>query len=152
MKLQKYAFFVVVLLATIVSSAKAADQFISFSKQEGAVSLFANGETPRIQVDQNDYPGVLRAVNSLISDIKASTGCVVSTENGDVKIIVGTLDKSSLIKELVKKKVIDIKELKGKTEKYIIKVSNGQIIIAGSDKRGTTYGIYELSRQLGVSP
>lgn len=152
MKLQKYAFFVVVLLATIVSSAKAADQFISFSKQEGAVSLFAKGETPRIQVDQNDYPGVLRAVNSLISDIKASTGCVVSTENGDVKIIVGTLDKSSLIKELVKKKVIDIKELKGKTEKYIIKVSNGQIIIAGSDKRGTTYGIYELSRQLGVSP
>src|SRR5690606_2334172 len=26
------------------------------------------------------------------------------------------------------------------------------LVIAGSDKRGTIYGIYELSRQIGVSP
>lgn len=26
------------------------------------------------------------------------------------------------------------------------------MLIAGSDKRGTIYGVYELSRQIGVSP
>ena len=45
-----------------------------------------------------------------------------------------------------------LKDLKGKTEKYIIKTIGKQLVIAGSDKRGTVYGIYELSRQIGVSP
>ena len=46
----------------------------------------------------------------------------------------------------------ELKNLKGKTEKYIIKTIGQQIVIAGSDKRGTVYGIYELSQQMGVSP
>jgi hypothetical protein len=43
-------------------------------------------------------------------------------------------------------------DLKGKREKYIITTIGQQLVIAGSDRRGTIYGIYELSRQLGVSP
>ena len=46
----------------------------------------------------------------------------------------------------------ELRDLKGKTEKYIIKTIGNQLVIAGSDKRGTVYGIYELSRQIGVSP
>lgn len=42
--------------------------------------------------------------------------------------------------------------LKGKWEQYIITTDGDKLIIAGSDKRGTIYGIYELSRQIGVSP
>ena len=37
-------------------------------------------------------------------------------------------------------------------EKYVITTINNRVVIAGSDKRGTIYGVYELSRQLGVSP
>ena len=51
------------------------------------------------------------------------------------------------------------KDLKGKWESFVITtIPNPQpnakqwLVIAGSDKRGTIYGIYELSRQLGVSP
>ena len=42
--------------------------------------------------------------------------------------------------------------MKGKCEKYIITTVDGRLVVAGSDKRGTIYGIYELSRQMGVSP
>lgn len=134
-------------------SAKAADQFISFSKQEGAVALFQNNKAVEIKVDQNDHPGVLRAVKSLIADIKEVTGCSGQIgQNENARIIIGSLDKSSTIQQLAKKKIIDIKDLKGKTEKFIITTVGDQLIIAGSDKRGTTYGIYELSRQLGISP
>lgn len=152
MKVQKYALIVAILLVSIMTSAKAADQFISFSKSEGAVSLFSKGETVNIQVDPNDHPGVLRAINSLIADIQKATSSVALVGENNPRIVVGSFDKSKLIQSLVKKKVLDIKDLKGKKEKYIIKVADDQIIIAGSDKRGTTFGVYELSRQLGVSP
>ena len=46
----------------------------------------------------------------------------------------------------------ELRDLKGKTEKYIIKTIGDQLVIAGSDKRGTVFGIYELSKQIGVSP
>ena len=152
MKMQKLTCIVVILLTTLLS-ANAADKFITFSKQEGAVALFSNKKTVDIKVDANEHPGVVRAVNSLIADIKEVSGCDGQIgQNENARIIVGSLDKSTTIQQLAKKKVIDIKELKGKSEKYIITTVGDQIIIAGSDKRGTTYGIYELARQIGVSP
>ena len=70
---------------------------------------------------------------------------------------VGTL-KSRYIRELVKAKKIDASLLEGKNEKYLMTVVsaplngvNEALVIAGSDKRGTIYGIYELSEQIGVS-
>ena len=65
-------------------------------------------------------------------------------------ILIGTVGVNKQIDQWVKKGVLS--NLKGKTEKYIIKTIDGQLVIAGSDKRGTVYGIYELSQQMGVSP
>lgn len=53
---------------------------------------------------------------------------------------------------MVKQKRINGNLLKGKREKFIITLIDGQLVIAGSDRRGTIYGIYELSQQMGVSP
>lgn len=52
----------------------------------------------------------------------------------------------------MKQKRINGNLLKGKREKFIITLIDGQLVIAGSDRRGTIYGIYELSQQMGVSP
>ena len=140
------------MLTTLVS-AFAAEKFISFTQQEGGVALFANGESFEINVDADDHAGVLRAVNSLLADIKEVTGCTgVAGQYASARIIIGSLDKSATIQKMAKQKLIDIKELKSKREKYIITTIGNQLVIAGSDKRGTTYGIYELSRQIGVSP
>ncbi|HBX88136.1 MAG TPA: glycosyhydrolase, partial [Marinilabiliaceae bacterium] len=66
---------------------------------------------------------------------------------------------SRYIKELIKKGKINGEELKGKNEKYLMAVVDKPLsgvkealVIAGSDKRGAIYGIYELSEQIGVSP
>lgn len=67
-------------------------------------------------------------------------------------IIVGTIGHSAAIDQLVKQKRINGNLLKGKREKFIITLIDGQLVIAGSDRRGTIYGIYELSQQMGVSP
>ena len=63
------------------------------------------------------------------------------------------------MKQLIKAKQLDEKELKGKVEKYIMTVVSNPLpgvdealVIAGSDMRGTIYGVYELSEQIGVSP
>ena len=70
----------------------------------------------------------------------------------DLPIVVGTVGKSKAIEPFFKKKVLDKKQIEGKREKFLITFSNGKLVIAGSDKRGTIYGVYELSEQLGVSP
>jgi hypothetical protein len=74
-------------------------------------------------------------------------------------VIAGTIGRSTVIDGLIKKKKIDTGPVNGKWESFIIQtvekpfpgVKNA-LVIAGSDKRGTIYGIYEISRQAGVSP
>ncbi len=49
--------------------------------------------------------------------------------------------------------VKDVGKLQGKKEAFMLKVqADGSLLIAGTDKRGTAYGVLELSRLLGVSP
>lgn len=151
--MKKLLSFVALIFATMAFSANAADDFVTFAKQDGAVKLFSGKETVKIQVDADEHKGVLRALTSFSADLKAvSGGAAMIGQFENATLVVGSYDKSKTIQQLVKKKVLDVKELKGKHEKYIITTVGDQIIIAGSDLRGTTYGIYELSRQLGVSP
>ncbi|MGA2406379.1 MAG: glycosyl hydrolase 115 family protein [Bacteroidales bacterium] len=116
-----------------------------------------------IRYDENDYKGVIRAIGDLQSDIDSITGVkpelLTTGFPANYEIIVGTLGKNKLIDQLVSSKKLDVKDLKGKWESFVITtIPNPQpgtkqwLVIAGSDKRGTIYGIYELSRQLGVSP
>lgn len=44
------------------------------------------------------------------------------------------------------------RELTGRWEAFRISAKPGVLTIAGSDKRGLAFGIYELSRRIGVSP
>ena len=122
----------------------AAEQFVSFDNQADAVCLTdLNGD---ITCDPKDWKGVLLAVENLKKDLEKVTG------RSNFPITVGTVGKSAAIDKLLKKKLIDAKELQGKREKFIITFAKGRLVIAGSDKRGTIYGIYELSQQIGVSP
>jgi len=116
-----------------------------------------------IRYDCNDHKGVIRAIGDLQNDIERVTGIKpalkTSEELASYEIVIGTLGNSKLIDQLVSTGKLDTKELKGKWESFVIKtISNPQpsakqwLVIAGSDKRGTIYGIYELSKQLGVSP
>lgn len=115
-----------------------------------------DGKTATIIVDKNDWKGVIRAANDLGDDVRKVTGVAAPVEYVDVPqqhaIIAGTIGKSRLIDQLIKQKKIDIKRIKGHWEGYYIDVVDGNLVIAGNDKRGTIYGIYEISKRIGVSP
>ena len=145
------------LLSTI--SMSAADRFVNF--KQGDLLLNANNRV-EIYMDTNDCKGVSYAAHALLKDIKSVSGATatLTTDAGFLKkadtarpaILVGTIGHSAAIDQLVKQKRINGKLLKGKREKFIITLIDGQLVIAGSDRRGTIYGIYELSQQMGVSP
>ena len=101
------------------------------------------------------------AARNLCADFGRVTGedaMLIQAPAGKRVVIAGTLG-TPMIDRLVKEGKIDAGKLKGKREKYLMTfVKNPAegvdeaLVIAGSDRRGTVYGIYELSEQIGVSP
>ena len=131
-------------------SMSAAERFVSF--QQGDLLINGNDKV-EIYMDANDCRGVSYAANALVKDIRNVSGSQATiTSNRKATILVGTIGHSAAIDQLVKQKRINGNLLKGKREKFIITVVDNQLVIAGSDRRGTIYGIYELSQQMGVSP
>ena len=129
--------------------------------------LADNGKTATIIVSDNDWKGVIRAARDLSDDVRKVTGTAsqfdLQSENSVGKlpherqnlkgsILVGTIGRSRTIDALIKQKKIDVSKVRGLWESYLIDVVDGHLVIAGSDKRGTIYGIYEISRRIGVSP
>ncbi len=117
-----------------------------------------NGNTATIFVDGDDWAGVIRAANDLGDDVRKVTGVASRVDiqsTADVlpsSILVGTIGKSRIIDRLIKQKKIDVKKVRDQWESYLIDVVDGHLVIAGSDKRGTIYGIYDISERIGVSP
>ena len=131
-------------------SMSAAERFVSF--QQGDLLINGNDKV-EIYMDANDCRGVSYAANALVKDIRNVSGSQATiTSNRKATILVGTIGHSAAIDQLIKQKRINGNLLKGKREKFIITVVDNQLVIAGSDRRGTIYGIYELSQQMGVSP
>lgn len=141
-----------------------ADQFVSFSAKEDAFTLVKPFVAAPILIDNNIDSGILKAIVNLSVDIDKVTGVspilkVDKVSAEETVLLIGTIGKSKYIDDLVKNKKINASELQGKYEKYLIQTVQNPIegvkealVIAGSDKRGTIYGIYELSKQIGVSP
>ena len=118
-----------------------------------------DGKTATIVVDKNDWQSVLKAAHDLSDDVRKVTGvkAEVAVANSTLStlhstLIIGTIGKSKYIDRLVKQKKINVRQVKGQWESYLIDVADGNLVIAGSDKRGTIYGIYDLSQRIGVSP
>ncbi len=116
-----------------------------------------------ILTDPDDQPGIGIAVGNLAKDFGKVCGqdaTIVNTATGLPKrLIIAASAESKIIKDLFKKKKLNEADLKGKYEKYVMTTVadplpgvEEALIIAGSDRRGTIFGIYELSEQIGVSP
>ena len=143
-------FFVAVSLCTRAQNV--VPQFVSFSPEADGVSL----ADATISYSEQEYEGVKMAIQNLRDDMQRVLGQAphLSPLTSHPSILIGTLGKNKDIDKIVNGKSVNGKsfDLKGKREKFIITTIGNQVVIAGSDKRGTIYGIYELSRQLGVSP
>jgi hypothetical protein len=102
-----------------------------------------------VAVDSADWPGVARAAGDLRSDLAAVFG---KGAGAGRTILVGTLGKSPAIDRLAAEGRIDVSGLRGTWEAYEIETVEDMLVVAGADKRGTIYGLYEISEQMGVSP
>jgi hypothetical protein len=115
-------------------------------------------------VDAADFPAVVRATGDLRADVQRVAGVAPTIKNstaglGATAVMIGTLGKSPAIDALVAAGKLDTAGVTGKWESAVIQaVANPvagvtrALVIAGSDRRGTVYGIYELSQRIGVSP
>jgi hypothetical protein len=160
--------------ATIVTAPAAAAQggssagpesYVSSSPKLGSFPLVADGKAAPIVVDSGDHAGVVRVVHDLQADIKRVTGVQPAVSSGEVPpsaqevVLVGTIGKSPLIDRLVAARKLDVSGLAGKWETTLEQVVSNPLpgvsrafVIAGSDQRGTIFGAYDVSKQIGVSP
>ncbi|MCR5283563.1 MAG: glycosyl hydrolase 115 family protein [Lachnospiraceae bacterium] len=118
--------------------------------------------------DTGEYAGVIRAAGYVALDMEKVFGIrpkIGHTPGAGLQIVFGTLGRSALLDEICKAYAADLSGLLGKRECYEIllleqKQDAGKepqepaqyLVIAGSDKRGTIYGLFRFSRLLGVSP
>ena len=125
-------------------SMQAADVFVRFDHGDWQLN---DGGRVSIYVSTDDERGVMRAAESLKQDLLAVCGAQVAFVQTpeEARIVVGTAGRVKTMKPYAA-------QLRGKHEMYLLNARHGQLYIAGSDRRGTIFGIYELSRQIGVSP
>lgn len=130
------------------------------------VPLVKAGKAIQIYMDPSgtDYEGLHRVARSFASDVELITGKTpeVITDQKQLEgtvLITGSIGNNQLIDALIAKGTIDVSAIQGKRESYKIQVVENPIadikkavVVAGSDKLGTIYGIYHISERIGVSP
>ena len=153
------------LLTIFTAPAARSQDMVSEKLSGGDFPIVTASGLTAIYVDPKDYWLVGRAARMLQEDIRRVCGQTpallteIPTANRIANlIIVGSVDSSAAMRRLVSRGVIS-SALHGKWESYVLKTvqhpfagADRALVIAGSDRRGTAYGVLELSRQMGVSP
>ncbi|MCP9199124.1 glycosyl hydrolase 115 family protein [Gramella sp. GC03-9] len=140
---------------------------ISVSNQktdENEFALVDRNSVASILYDSEDEKLIDISANFFADDVQKVTGkgpeLITSTSNvnGNL-VIIGSIGNSRFIDDLIEKDKIDISEIRGDWERFIIQTVQNPypgveqaLVIAGSDKRGTAYGVFTLSKEIGVSP
>lgn len=165
--IKKYTYCLLLPLLLLCASNNYAinpNKYVTNFASKGSFAIATKGKVASIVVSENDFPGVLRVVEHLEKDLYNVTNLHPikfknSNPQTEYAIIIGTLGQSTIIDQLAKDGKINAAELNGKWEKFTTQIVDNPtkgikraLVIAGSDKRGTIYGIYDLSNQIGVSP
>ncbi len=134
------------------------DVFPGSGSQSGAFYI----KNSPIIYDSKDFTVVGKAANMLVEDIAKLTGAkpkVIDSSNDIIEnsIIIGTIGNSSIIDSLIKVGAMNVNDIKASPERFKIKTISDKkgkqcLVIAGSDRRGTAYGVTTLSRAMGVDP
>jgi hypothetical protein len=126
--------------------------------------VVTSGAAVDIYVDSADHPAVLRVAADLRADVERVSGVLPSVKNSVAglspqAILVGTLGKSPVIDALVSEGKLDVAGVTGKWESFVVQAVDEPVagvsralVIAGSDRRGTVFGVYDVSEEMGVSP
>ncbi|WAJ71902.1 glycosyl hydrolase 115 family protein [Catenovulum adriaticum] len=139
-------------------------EYVTTTDTTGAsFPLVSEGVAAKVWVSDQDHPGVLRIANNLQTDISKVTGVtpqrVDSEQLSGSVVIIGTIGQSSIVDKLISQNKIDASQVSGRWDTYALQTVvnplpnvDKALVIFGSNKRGTMYGMYELSENIGVSP
>jgi hypothetical protein len=160
-----FILFIIAMLAWSQSTFADDDSsIVSLSKGENSFTLSASHYSVPLCANSQDYPGVIRVLRQLQADIERVTDAkpvisIDSIPNCKEIVLVGTIGNSPFIDALVKNKKLDVKKIEGKWETFSIQVVekpfphiDRAMVVTGSDKRGTMFALFDLSKQIGVSP
>jgi len=149
----------------ILGAQASGGQHVSFEARSGYIELAAPGRVAPVAVSSGDYPGVVRVARDLRADIERVTGTAPTLRIDSLPIaaramvVVGTIGHSPLVDGLVAAGKLDVHDVRDRWETWVTQVVDRPwpgveraLVIAGSDKRGTIYGAYDLSQEIGVSP
>ncbi len=140
----------------LVTICRAQTNTLSVSERPSSFSLFTSSSVASICVDEHDAKVVSIAAKAFANDVQLISGkeMLVKHEipSKGLVIVAGTTGQSKLIDELIKSKTLNVSAIKNGWERFAIQVVGNKLVIAGSDPRGTAYGIFHLSKLLGVSP
>ncbi|MFI1509674.1 glycosyl hydrolase 115 family protein [Streptomyces sp. NPDC020597] len=150
------------LPAALPSAARAAAADPVFAGPD--FDLVRDGVAVDVFVDAAADPAVLRAAGDLRADVERVTGVRPALrrtlpERAEALIVVGTLGASPVVDRLVARERLRVRRVAGRWEASVTQVVerpapgvDRALVIAGSDPRGTVYGIYDTSERIGVSP
>ena len=156
----RWAFALLLALCTWSAQTIAGEPVaIAASASDGAVPLIASGSPVAVLTDNGDDAGVLRAAGNLRGDLAKVAGQTDAAPASSVAIIAGTIGRSPRIDALIASGKLDATGVTGKWEAFVQQVVEDPapgisraLVIAGADRRGTIYGIYDISERIGVSP
>jgi len=171
---KKYGWAVVMLagfwsaLATAAAVAQSFDhaQLVQFAPPAAGsgFALIQDGKAAPILLADDEADALGAAVQAFASDVERVTGLrpAVLTHRPNPMpqriILVGTTNAPP-IKLLASRHLLPVERISGRWEAAITTVLDKPapglqqaLVVAGSDRRGTAYALFELSRQMGVSP
>lgn len=165
-KLFQRGLIIAALLLMFYGKASAVEDssYVAFSQVKGCFRLAEAGNTAPVVISASDFEGVKKVAAMFRDDIQKVTAMqpamyTDSLPTGSNVILIGTIEKNPLLDQLVRKGKLNLSGLYAKWEKFIITTVKDPfpgigeaLVIAGSDKRGTIYGMFDLSAQMGVSP
>lgn len=150
--------------ATLPAPAVSKFDFVRKAYGAGDFKLVAGGTAASIYVADSDWECDRAGAQDLAHDIELVTGIRPRIRNTTAGltphvVLIGTLGRSEVIDRLAKEGKIDASRIAGKWEGSLVQVVNAPwlgvekaLVLAGSDRRGTKYAIYEVSDNIGVSP
>lgn len=163
--LHSFYYLLAILLIVISQSSWALGEKSWLTKSaSNSLVLVDKKTTAELIIDSDESPGVVRAAKNLQIDIEKVTGKKPAlhnlvSENSKSVVVIGTLGKSKLIDELVASRRLDVAKIQNQWDAFQVQIVEQPfpsvkraLVIVGANKRGTMYGIYSLSEQVGVSP
>jgi hypothetical protein len=111
---------------------------------------FQSGKMVRADISVNESEMVKTAFGMLQNDFLRVFDAEIQQNSKQAKLFIGTVGLQSKAENYADKGELGL--LKQKREGFLIFVKGNSLIVLGSDKRGTAYGLLELSRMMGVSP